>query len=366
MSALEPHKDLLEATLSKLFIKFCAPDRRRGFGDDEWAHSCWNAMDEAGLIWLGVPEEARGSGGDFSDACALLFLAGRYAVPLPLAECSLLGGWLAATTGLQIPGGPLAVAPPHLPNALVLDDENCVSGRLDRVPWGQKVDTVVGLAASRSGARVVLLRSADAEVQPGWNLAGERRDTLTWTQDAVSLDRISRDPNDLAWELELRGALSRSLLMAGVMESIVERTIDYASERRQFGRPIAAFQAVAHSLVRMTSEAELATLATDVAARRFAELGPGAAFEVAVSKVVTSRAVMEVSRRAHQIHGAIGMTQEYPLHHFTRRLWAWRQEWGSERHWAQVAGRIATTVGASELWPRVATGLVESRRIAER
>ena len=47
------------------------------------------------------------------------------------------------------------------------------------------------------------------------------------------------------------------------------------------------------------------------------------------------------TRAAHQAHGAMGMTREYPLHHSTRRLWAWRHEAGSAGEWAQRVGRAA-------------------------
>ncbi len=47
-------------------------------------------------------------------------------------------------------------------------------------------------------------------------------------------------------------------------------------------------------------------------------------------------------RRAHQVHGAIGVTEEYLLQQYTRRAWAWRDEFGSERHWAQVLAATAT------------------------
>jgi acyl-CoA dehydrogenase len=65
-----------------------------------------------------------------------------------------------------------------------------------------------------------------------------------------------------------------------------------------------------------------------------------------------------VITQAHQIHGAIGMTQEYPLHDFTRRLLSWRQEWGAERHWATVAGAELTAGPGAGLWPRITTDLV--------
>ncbi len=133
--------------------------------------------------------------------------------------------------------------------------------------------------------------------------------------------------------------------------------MDYAGQRQQFGRPIGSF-AVGQRLVQMSSEAEAGILATEVAARRFAEVGAEAAFEVAVAKAGAGRAASEVAAHAHQVHGAIGMTREYPLHHFTRRLWTWRQEWGSEARWSRVVGEQVTAAGADALWARVATGLV--------
>jgi acyl-CoA dehydrogenase len=146
--------------------------------------------------------------------------------------------------------------------------------------------------------------------------------------------------------------------MAGAMEAAADLTVDYAGQRQQFGRPIAAFQAVGQRLVRLSSEAEAGILATEVAARRFAEVGVEAGFEVGAAKATAGRAASEVATHAHQVHGAIGMTREYTLHHFTRRLWTWRQEWGSEARWSRAVGEQVTAAGAAALWPRVATGLV--------
>jgi acyl-CoA dehydrogenase len=284
-------------------------------------------------------------------------------VPLPLAESGLLGGWLLAAAGLELPGGPVTVAVPSAGDRLVLEDGQ-VTGTLARVPWGARAEVVVALVAGPSppdgtnpgGSRVVALDPAMASVQPGHNVAGEPRDRLTW--DGARPRLVGTAPADVADELALRGALSRALLMAGAMEAVADLTVDYAGQRQQFGRPISAFQAVGQRLVRMSSEAEAGILATEVAARRFAEVGAEAAFEVAVAKAGAGRAASEVAAHAHQVHGAIGMTREYTLHHFTRRLWTWRQEWGSEARWSRVVGEQVTAAGAGALWARVATGLV--------
>jgi acyl-CoA dehydrogenase len=58
-----------------------------------------------------------------------------------------------------------------------------------------------------------------------------------------------------------------------------------------------------------------------------------------------------VARLAHQVHGAIGFTQEHKLHHLTRRLWSWRDEAGTELHWSRVLGAGLLADGPDALWP---------------
>ena len=351
---------LLGETLDRLFRTTCGPEARQAAEGVGWAEQCWEALAAGGLAWVGVPETAGGSGGTVIDGCTLARMAGRHAVPLPLAEGALLGGWLVATAGLQLPDGPLSVAVPCPGDRLRVDPNARVTGRLNRVPWGSHVKAVAALADSAEGQSVVLIDPATAEVTPGRNVAGEPRDALVFDGVAISAERAAASPADLRLELALRGALARSLLMAGAMESVSDMTVEYSGQRRQFGRAIGSFQAVAQRLVRLSSETEMAALSAEVAALRFAQMGVTAGFEVDAARATASRAASEVAAHAHQVHGAIGMTQEYRLHHFTRRLWAWRQEWGSERRSAVAVGHRAVAAGASGLWPLVTTGLVET------
>ena len=369
--------ELLTAALTRLFEDRSGPEDRQNAEQAGWAGACWNALADAGLAWVGVPEVAGGSGGTLADAATLVRLAGRHAVALPVAECALLGGWLLAAAGLSRPAvlltdtaaastDPLSdgtasneavtVAVPAAGDNLTVDAAGRCHGRLGRVPWGGRVAAVVAIADSGRGPQVVRVDPARVEVRGGHNVAGEPRDTLILDGVALPASDMAPARPDLAWELALRGALSRALLIAGAAAAISALTVAYATSRRQFGKPIAAFQAVAGRLVQLQSETEMAALSAEVATLRFAAVGTGAAFEVAAAKTTASRAGTEVAKHAHQVHGAIGMTQEYPLHHFTRRLWSWRQEWGSERHWAQMVGRQAVEAGTERLWPLVTTG----------
>jgi len=81
------------------------------------------------------------------------------------------------------------------------------------------------------------------------------------------------------------------------------------------------------------------------AAVRAAQSGP-ARFEIAAAKLLADQAASDATRHAHQAHGAMGMTREYPLHHFSRRLWAWRSEYGDERTWSRTLGDMVAGLGA--------------------
>ena len=74
---------------------------------------------------------------------------------------------------------------------------------------------------------------------------------------------------------------------------------------------------------------------------------------LAAAKAYAGRAVTTVNRLAHQIHGAIGFTDEHRLQYSTRRLWAWRDEFGSESEWATMLGRAMALGGGAALWPAV-------------
>jgi acyl-CoA dehydrogenase len=390
-------RDLLAEMAERLFAENCGPAVRQAAQDSGWAADLWDLADRAGLTRLGVPEQAGGSGGDCADALAVLQAAGRHAVPLPLAESSLLGGWLLAEAGIAVPDGPLSVPVPHPGDGLEVSGGPGgwrVSGRLGRVPWAERATGIAALALVRTGgaagdaavrdgdaavpdgaaegraaegraaetgdaaAMVVLLDPRQAVVSPAVNVAGEPRDRVVLGSVPLPEGSVAPAPAGTGERLALRGALSRAALLAGAAAGAADLTVGYARQRRQFGQPIGRFQAVGARLVQLSSEAELAGLAATVAGLRFAERDLGAAFEAGAAKATAARAAAQVGTHAHQVHGAIGMTQEYELHHFTRRLLAWRDEWGSERDWAARLGEGVLAAGAQALWPQIATGLV--------
>jgi alkylation response protein AidB-like acyl-CoA dehydrogenase len=145
--------------------------------------------------------------------------------------------------------------------------------------------------------------------------------------------------------------------MAGALERALNQALEHALTRVQFGRPIGNFQAIQHTLAQFAGESAAATAAADAAAEAIAAGGPLTAedtvAEVAAAKIRVGEAASLGSAFAHQIHGAMGFTYELSLHHVTRRMWSWRDEFGGESAWSVRLGALAARLGADELWPLV-------------
>ncbi len=319
---------------------------------DGWSSALWKIVEEAQLPLVSIAEEAGGAGGTISDLAAVLRIAGRCAAPIPLAETAL-AGWMLAGSGLQIPAGPLTIAPAHGESVVArkAGAQWKLSGAMKRVPWARIAGRIVVLAAGPAGDIVACVDPGQCTITPGRNLASEPRDDVML--DDVPVDAGLAAPAAAGVDLRalrLRGALARSLLMAGALERALELAVRYATERSQFGRKIGQFQAIQQELARFAGEVA-AAVAAALSAAGAVERDDHATLAVAAAKIRTAQAAHEGALIAHQVHGAIGVTDEYALHHSTLRLWAWREEWGNEAAWAMELGRSIAAGGADRLWP---------------
>ncbi len=175
------------------------------------------------------------------------------------------------------------------------------------------------------------------------NLAGEPRGSLVLDQVGASGALLTPAR---ARELRACFALARAVQMAAALEQVLAWTVQYAGERQQFGRALAKFQAIQMELAEMAGEVTAVTALTDAAVQALGHGDANFALAAAAAKVRAGAAVEVVARLAHQVHGAIGFTQEHKLHHLTKRLWSWRDEAGSELVWSRVLAE-----GPDGLWP---------------
>jgi acyl-CoA dehydrogenase len=351
MTALNDVRRMLVESATRVFADHVDDKRLAAAKRDGWSPSLWQVLEQTELPRVSIPEAAGGAGGTLSDAAALLRLAGRYCAPVPLAETGMLAGWLLAESGMPVPRGPLAAAPALDTDRVIACREGTawvLSGDLPRVPWARIAKRFVILADSPEGPIVACVDPAHCRITAGSNLAGEPRDSVALANVAAEAAApagrgVSRDA------LKLRGALARSILMAGALERALELSVHYAQQRVQFGRKIGQFQAIQQELARLGGETAVA-VASALSAAGVMERGGDALLAIASAKIRTADAAREGALVAHQVHGAIGVTNEYALHHATLRLWAWREEFGNEAHWAlRLGGRIQED-GPDRLW----------------
>jgi acyl-CoA dehydrogenase len=345
---------LLAEIADEIMASVCTDEALRAAEQDGFAPEAWAGVAEAGLPWISVPESAGGEGGELAEALEVLRVAGRHGLPLPLAETGVLAGWLCAASGLQVTRVPATVA---TGDGLTWQD-GTVRGVARLVPWGRSAGRIVTLLPAAEPVAAVF-SAADLRVEPHMNVAGEPRDTV-YFDGTAPLASASAGPGVNAETLRRRGALARVTLMAGAVRGIFHITVRYTGERHQFGRPIGRFPGVQQHVVHIGQQVATLEMAADalrdLAARDPNLASSAAAFQVAAAKSVADEAATIATSAAHQAHGAMGMTQEYPLHNLTRRMWAWTREWGTGAQSADELGAIVAGIGADALWPLIASG----------
>jgi acyl-CoA dehydrogenase len=322
-----------------------------------WDAGLWSALASAGLTGVGLPEEAGGSGGELADAVAIVATLARGAAAVPVAEQLLVAGpaLLAADLDVPSPERPTTFAVADAVTVHPVDNGDgpgrfTVNGTVTDLAWAGIATHVVVLAPAPAGLDGGLLAVIDAsrlEATDAFNLAGEPRGSLVLDEVPASGALLSAVQ---AAEVRGRFALARAVQLAAALEQVLAWTVQYAGERHQFGRPLGRFQAIQMELAEMAGEVTAVAALTDAAVQAL-ERGSDFVLAAAAAKVRAGAAVEVVARLAHQVHGAIGFTQEHKLHHLTRRLWSWRDEAGSELAWARVLGSGLLAEGPDGLWP---------------
>lgn len=301
---------------------------------DAFDEQLWRNLEETGLSRLTSTQDA-----GVAEAAIVLRGLARHAAAVPIAETDLLAMWLAGQAGVLVPdSGPLTVA---LTDADLRD--GTLSGTAHDVPWPDSAAVVLA-AKTNEALHVGLLTGEPTAVSH--SLAGEPRGTFEFEiADIAVLDL------QLADELTRRGAWARCVQVIGALDAARDITAAHTSERVQFGRPLAKFQAVQHSLAAMAGEIERARAATELAIAAAADYGFDSAatdYAVTVAKVAAGRAVGSVTTIAHQLHGAIGVTVEHRLWLFTMRARGWIDDFGTTVEYARRLGRIA--LAADDPW----------------
>ena len=308
---------LFSDALRDLLQDQCTPQTVRAIEAQPDVRPLWATLQASGFADALVGERQGGAGLVLTDAFHLFALCGTYAVPLPLAE-TMWARALLSQQGMDMPDGSITFA----------KAQTAPQGGLqaDLVRMGRVADHVIVV----QGTQAWLLPTTSAVA----TAAGFPLDAnLTWSGEAVQgALRLSQAP-----DVQTLQACLYAAQLSGALMAVFERTLQYANDRQQFGRPIGKFQAIQHHLSVMSEHAFAARMAAQLGCQSD-NLIPDP-LRVAVAKARTSEAALEVAALGHAIHGAIGFTAEFDLQLLTRRLHVWRQAAGSESYWHTVLGQ---------------------------
>lgn len=308
MSLADPFEQLLR--------EHCTSQQVRALENGAAVGPLWQHMLDSGFVDALVPEAQGGAGLPLREVFELVELCGKYAVPLPVAQ-SMLARALLAHGGVAAPSECIALATAQQ------DATGAIVCR--RVPYADSAHWVL----VELDQELRLLATADAQREPIAHRSSAA--DLRWPAQAKPVCVIARRCDLLIVQAALMAAQ-----LAGAMGKAFQMTLEYANQRVQFGRNIGKFQAIQHQISVMAEQSALARAAAQLAFDAESHL-PRENF-AAMAKAAASEAAVSVAAIAHAVHAAIGMTAEFDLQLYTRRLHEWRWCAGAESYWHARVG----------------------------
>jgi alkylation response protein AidB-like acyl-CoA dehydrogenase len=294
----------------------------------------WDALTEMGALAMLLPEDRGGFGGAGSDVMVVFEEMGRAASALPLLETGILGAGLLAAAGEAPPQDGTRIALAHQEPASRYELAR-VETRAERDGDGWRLTGRKALVvdAPRAARLLVTARhegnAADPhgialfEVDPAaldlraypLTGGGEAADVAL---DATPARLLLEDAHDALAQVHARATLAISAEALGLMEAVQALTVDYLRTRKQFGKPIGTFQALQHRMADMAIEVEQARSAVINLAGHVD--GPERDLHVAATKHLIGEVSRLVVEESIQMHGGIGVTEEYALGRLAKRL----------------------------------------------
>ncbi|MDP5063525.1 MAG: acyl-CoA/acyl-ACP dehydrogenase [Haliea sp.] len=324
---------LFQDSVRGFLVNEITPERLRAGWDTDTGRdpALWQQLAEMGLTGLTVPEEHGGLGMDAVDFVLLAQECGYVALPEPLVNHALV-----AVPLLQDLGGELAAH--WLP--LAASGEARVIVALEQNLLAEDAHVADLLLLERGGEWFALTQGQfscehSESVDPGRRLF-----TVTVQAGATPVATGAAAAGLRAASLN-RGALGCAAQALGLAQRMIDLSVQYTAERKQFGKPIGSFQAVKHHMANVAVRLEYAKAPVHRAAFEVAENAAGASLAVAQAKLMACEAANLAAKNSIQVHGAMGYTWEVDLHIFMKKAWALANTWGDAGwHKQQVATAI--------------------------
>ncbi len=324
-------QDMFRDTIRDLLSKRCSPsDIRVGLAsDDGRIPGLWSSLGDLGVLAMLAPEETGGLGMNEIDMVRVLEEAGYAGLPEPLGEHA------AVAVPALVEGGA-----EHLAAAAASGGITCTIGLGAGGPYIVSAEVADLLVIEQAGRLWAVPSDAATLIDQPSIDASRRLSAVEFdTADATPLDAASAGmAND-------RATLSAAAQCLGVSRRLLDATVEYVSQRHQFGKPVGSYQAVKHHLANVRIGVEFAAPLVYRAAWSVASpesVTPAdRSRDVSMAKAMASDAVDAACRASLQCHGAIGYTIEYDLQIWLKRGWALSAAWGDAgRHRSSVADTI--------------------------
>ena len=354
--SLTETQELIRASAAEWLSERSGPEFVRAMAEDDQGYTAeyWRELAELGWLGLLIPEQYGGSGMRFADMAVLLHEWGAALAPGPLVESSIVAVDMITGFGSDeaksrlLPGiasGESVVIPPsditNSDDATITASETgdgwVLDGNARFAPYANSADILILVAATKFGQLLFALDPSSvsgtlslsqvkmASGVPTFNLELNEvlcPDTALLSDELVWMDieRYSR----------FTGATARAIQMVGAGNLVLDRTLEYVKTRRQFGRPIGAFQAIQHYMADIALKVKSAQHMVNRAAwaKGNVDNRDTQIRYVTQAKWAANTLIPQVCWTAHQVHGAIGFTWEHDLHLYTRRVLSWRAEYG--------------------------------------
>ncbi|SPA43235.1 putative Acyl-CoA dehydrogenase [Cupriavidus taiwanensis] len=348
--------NMIEETVRRLLANEVSRELLTAVEAGAFAGALWQTIAESGMTKILCREAHGGIEASWSEALPLFYQVGYTQAPVPLAQ-AVVGQYLASRCGLDLAADSVfALAAGTQTRSLVLSSHDAgkpatLSGTMTAVKWARHARWLVVEAAG-------CLALVDAEgpgvrIEPKADAASLPADTVVLDQAVVS-HALAANIAGLSRPLEVCYAATTAAQLTGALDYALDLAVQYAKDRVQFGKPIGKNQAIQQQLAVLAGEVACSYAAATTALRDLPAIhqhsAPQAEFSAAVAKVTASDAVRTGASIAHQVHGAIGFTYEYPLNFATRRLWAWRAEAGTSTEWAERLGQAFIQAGSDQFW----------------
>ncbi|HEY7485166.1 MAG TPA: acyl-CoA dehydrogenase family protein [Streptosporangiaceae bacterium] len=361
---LTEEQELIQATAREVLESRYATAGARAMEPDPAGYSAalWKEMVELGWTGLALPESHGGLGAGFLEMCLVIEQTGHFQVPSPLlstvAGCGLpiarygteeqRAEWLGAIARGRVMS-PVPARWDRTDADVVAAEsgaELALDGTAHLVPWAHAADDLLVVARLGDGltALVVETASPGVTVEPLEAIGTDRPCRVSFDGVRVAAGRALPDGAAVDAAISAYGAAATCAELVGAAQRVLDMTVEYATQREQFGRPIGTFQAVQHHCADMAMDVLTSRFIAYEAIWRLSaepEVSMEVSMAVSMAKAWVSEAAERVCARGHQVHGAIGFTREHDLHLYSRHAMAAALSFGDgDFHWERVAGHL--------------------------